>query len=82
LEELKSSFAQLRACVLKLSDADLDKPQTMRDRQTTLRGALLIVDRHLGEHLGQAIAYARINGLVSPWKQELQQQRPADKPKP
>ena len=30
----------------------------MRDRQTTLRGALLIVDRHLGEHLGQAIAYA------------------------
>jgi hypothetical protein len=54
----------------------------MRDRQTTLRGALLIVDRHLGEHLGQAIAYARINGLVPPWKQELQQQKPADKPKP
>jgi uncharacterized damage-inducible protein DinB len=82
LEELKSSFAQLRARILKLSDADLDKPQTMRDRQTTLRGALLIVDRHLAEHLGQAIAYARINGLVPPWKQELQQQKPADKAKP
>jgi uncharacterized damage-inducible protein DinB len=82
LEELKSSFAELRARILKLSDADLDKPQTMMDRQTTLRGALLIVDRHLGEHLGQAIAYARINGLVPPWKQELQQQKRADKPKP
>jgi len=83
LEELKSSFAQLRARILKLSDADGDKPQTMMSRQTTLRGALLIVDRHLGEHLGQAIAYARINGLVPPWKQEWQQQqKPADKPKP
>jgi hypothetical protein len=29
LEELKSSFAQLRARILKLSDADLDKPRTM-----------------------------------------------------
>jgi uncharacterized damage-inducible protein DinB len=82
LEELKSSFAELRARILKLSDTDLDKPQTMMDRQTTLRGALLIVDRHLGEHLGQAIVYARINGLVPPWKQELQQQKRADKPKP
>jgi hypothetical protein len=55
----------------------------MMNRETTLRGALLIVDRHLGEHLGQAIAYARINGLVPPWKQELRQQlKPADKPKP
>ena len=82
LEELKSSFAQLRARVLKLSDADGDEPRTMMNRETTLRGALLIVDRHLGEHLGQAIVYARINGLVPPWKQELQQQKPADKPKP
>jgi uncharacterized damage-inducible protein DinB len=83
LEELKSSFAHLRACVLKLSDADGDKPQRMMGRQTTLRGALLIVDRHLGEHLGQAIAYARMNGLVPTWKQESQpQQKPADKPKP
>jgi len=66
LEELKSSFAQLRARVLKLSDADGDEPRTMMNRETTLRGALLIVDRHLGEHLGQAIVYARINGLVPP----------------
>jgi hypothetical protein len=23
--------------------------------------------RHLGEHLGQSIAYARVNGITPPW---------------
>jgi len=82
LEELKSSFAYLRRRILEMSDADGDKSQRMMNRQTTLRGALLMVDRHLGEHLGQAICYARINGLALPWQQELQQQRPAPKRKP
>jgi uncharacterized damage-inducible protein DinB len=83
LEELKSSFAHLRTRILEMSDADGDKSQRMMYRQTTLRGALLIVDRHLGEHLGQAICYARINGLVLPGQQELQQQqKPAAKRKP
>ena len=82
LEELKSSFAHLRMRILEMSDTDADKSQRMMNRQTTLRGALLIVDRHLGEHLGQAICYARINGLALLWQQELQQQRPAPKRKP
>ena len=82
LEELKSSFAHLRTRILEMSDADGDKSQRMMNRQTTLRGALLIVDRHLGEHLGQAVCYALINGLALPWQQELQQQRPAAKRKP
>ena len=82
LEELKNSFAHLRTRILQMSDADGDKSQRMMNRQTTSRGALQIVDRHLGEHLGQAICYAQINGLVPPWRQELQQQKPAAKRKP
>jgi uncharacterized damage-inducible protein DinB len=83
-QELKESFAHLRNAILALSDADADKPQKMFNRQTTLRGALMMVDRHWGEHLGQSIAYARINGIVPPWTEEFQQQqqKPADKPKP
>ena len=77
LEELKRSFAHLRTRILKMGDADGDKSQRMMNRQTTLRGALLMVDRHLG----QAVSYARITGLVPPWKQELQQ-KPAAKRKP
>jgi len=83
LQGLKESFAHLRGAVLALSDADADKPQKMFNRQTTLRGALMMVDRHWGEHLGQSIAYARINGVVPPWTEELQQQqKAAEKPKP
>ena len=84
LPVLKESFAHFRGAILALSDADGDKPQKMFNRQTTLRGALMMIDRHWGEHLGQSIAYARVNGVVPPWTQEFQQQlqKPADKPKP
>jgi uncharacterized damage-inducible protein DinB len=83
-QELKDSFAHLRNAILALSDADADKPQKMFNRQTTLRGSLMMIDRHWGEHLGQSIAYARVNGIVPPWTEEFQQQqqKPADKPKP
>jgi hypothetical protein len=55
----------------------------MFNRETTLRGALMMIDRHSGEHLGPSIAYARVNGVVPPWTEEFQQQqKPADKPKP
>ncbi len=83
LPVLKESFGHFRGAILALSDADGDKPQKMFNRQTTLRGALMMIDRHWGEHLGQSIAYARVNGVVPPWTQEFQQQqKPADKPKP
>ena len=84
LPVLKESFAHFRGAILALSDADGDKPQKMFNRQTTLRGALMMIDRHWGEHLGQSIAYARVNGIVPPWTEEAQkqQQKPADKQKP
>ncbi len=84
LPVLQESFAHFRGAILALSGADGDKPQKMFNRQTTLRGALMMIDRHWGEHLGQSIAYARVNGVVPPWTQEFQQQqqKPAEKPKP
>src|SRR5216683_3121969 len=44
----------------------------------------IAITGHFGEHLGQSIAYARMNGVVPPWTEEMQQQqqKPADKPKP
>jgi uncharacterized damage-inducible protein DinB len=84
LPVLKESFAHFRTAILALSDADADKPQKMFNRETTLRGSLMMIDRHWGEHLGQSIAYARVNGVVPPWTEESQQQqqKSADKPKP
>ncbi len=83
LQALKDSFAHFRQAVLALSDSDADKPQKMFGRQTTLRGSFIMITGHFGEHLGQSIAYARMNGVVPPWTEEQQQQqKQAEKPKP
>jgi uncharacterized damage-inducible protein DinB len=83
VQGLKDSFAHFRQAILALSDADSDKPMKMFGRQTTQRGAFIMVTGHTGEHLGQSIAYARMNGIVPPWTEESQQQQKSgDKPKP
>jgi uncharacterized damage-inducible protein DinB len=82
LQALKDSFAHFRGAIIALNDADADKPQKMFNRSTTLRGSFIAITGHFGEHLGQSIAYARVSGVVPPWTEESQQQKPVDKPKP
>ena len=72
IDELKKSFAHLRAGVTSLSDADLDKPVKFFGTDSTVRGVLLTTANHEHEHLGQSIAYARMNGIVPPWTAEQQ----------
>ena len=80
---LKESFAHFRRAILTLNDADMDKPQKMFGRQTTLRGSFILITGHYGEHLGQSIAYARVNGIVPPWTEEAQEeQKSKEKAKP
>lgn len=67
LDELKRSFDHLRTAAMKASDADLDKPIKMFGNDTTVRGGFITALNHLHEHLGQSIAYARMNGVVPPW---------------
>jgi uncharacterized damage-inducible protein DinB len=82
VQELKDSFAHFRQAILALSDTDSDKAMKMFGRSTTQRGAFIMITGHTGEHLGQSIAYARMNGIVPPWTEETQQQQKSgDKPK-
>jgi uncharacterized damage-inducible protein DinB len=82
VQALKDSFAHFRGAILAMSDADADKPQKMFGQQTTIRGAFILITGHTGEHLGQSIAYARMNGITPPWTEEAQQQqKQAEKPK-
>jgi uncharacterized damage-inducible protein DinB len=67
LEELKKSFDNIRAAALNASDADLDKTVKIFGNDVTERAAFINALTHLHEHLGQSIAYARINGVVPPW---------------
>jgi uncharacterized damage-inducible protein DinB len=76
VQRLKESFAHMRAAAIKASDADADKTMPWFGGSTiTQRGFLTFVARHAGEHLGQSIAYARMNGVVPPWTEEAQQQQ-------
>jgi uncharacterized damage-inducible protein DinB len=67
LAELRKSFDHIRAAALNASDADLDKPIKMFGTDTTERAGFMTALNHLHEHLGQSIAYARMNGVVPPW---------------
>lgn len=67
LKELRKSFDYLRNVITTERDADLDKAVNMYGNKTSHRGVLLTATAHLHEHLGQSIAYARMNGVVPPW---------------
>jgi uncharacterized damage-inducible protein DinB len=67
IAELKKSFAHLRTAVISIPDADLEKPVTYFGRKGTIGSLILVTANHEHEHLGQSIAYARMNGIVPPW---------------
>lgn len=67
LAELRKSFDHLRRSVTTMSNGELEKKVKMFGNQTTKRGVLLTTISHLHEHLGQSIAYARMNGVAPPW---------------
>jgi len=79
IDALKKSFAHLRAAIAATSDADLDKPVKLFGMDSTIRGLYLVTANHEHEHLGQSIAYARMNGIVPPWT-AARQAKAADKP--
>jgi len=64
---LGDSFAHLKQALVAASDADLEKPAEWLGMKTTVRNGYLLILSHAHEHLGQAIAYARMNGVVPPW---------------
>ena len=66
-EALKTSYANVQKAIEGLSDEDLKAPVKIFGKDMTKEGAVrfLFGDQH--EHLGQSIAYARMNGVVPPW---------------
>jgi uncharacterized damage-inducible protein DinB len=64
---LRHSFAHAKHAIAEFDESRGDESFTLFGRQTTRRAALLLFVTHMHEHLGQAIAYARTNGVVPPW---------------
>jgi uncharacterized damage-inducible protein DinB len=75
---LARSFQATREAIEKIPDAAMDQPFKAGSKRT-LRSILLEIPGHVHEHLGQEIAYARMNGVVPPWTARRQQAQPPPK---
>lgn len=64
---LAASMDHVRDAVGGMSDADLHAPARLYGRDTVRWTVLLQLVTHMNEHLGQSIAYARMNEVVPPW---------------
>lgn len=68
VDQLGKSFAYLENAVQNTSDADLQKHVKMfGGKEGTGGDVLFLIITDLHEHLGQMIAYARMNNVVPPW---------------
>jgi len=66
---MKTSFTHLRNAVTSTAEGQADTGVEIFGMKMTKRGLLLFTAEHMGEHLGQSIAYARVNGIKPPWSQ-------------
>ncbi len=67
LQVLRASLDHVRGAVGGMTDADLSATATLFGRETAAWGVLFRLVAHMNEHLGQQIAYARMNRVVPPW---------------
>jgi uncharacterized damage-inducible protein DinB len=64
---LKRSLEAVRAAHLAVTPADLQRKVTVYGTDATVDGVYLRIVIHANEHMGQSVAYARMNGIVPPW---------------
>jgi hypothetical protein len=67
IQLLGESFASARKVIEAQRSGGLAHDADFFGQRTTRRGLYVFMDTHMSEHLGQAIAYARMNGIVPPW---------------
>lgn len=67
VEILDRSMDYVRRIAAEMDEDELDRRTRLYGRDVGRWAVLLQLVTHMNEHLGQAIAYARINGVVPPW---------------
>jgi uncharacterized damage-inducible protein DinB len=70
-KELKRSYDLIIGAIKNTSDSALpNKVEFPFPGEFTSMSAILIALGHSNEHLGQLIAYARMNGITPPWSEK------------
>jgi uncharacterized damage-inducible protein DinB len=67
VEALNVSIEHVNTEVAKMTDAELASMTRLYGREVPRWAVLTQLVAHLNEHVGQAVAYARINGVAPPW---------------
>ena len=64
---LKRSLDAVKSAHLAVTPKDLERKVHIADRDATVDGMYLRIIVHANEHMGQLVAYARMNGIAPPW---------------
>jgi len=68
VQALRRSSEFAEQAIQGLEDQRLDQTVNVYGNETrSVRGVLMGLSAHMHEHLGQVIAYARMNGVAPPW---------------
>jgi uncharacterized damage-inducible protein DinB len=67
IEWLKRSLDAVKTARAALKPGDLQRRVKIYNRDANVDGMYLRIIVHANEHMGQLVAYARMNGIVPPW---------------
>ncbi|MEX0769756.1 MAG: DinB family protein [Balneolaceae bacterium] len=67
VEILERSIRYVKDAVSQLPDSRFSEPAELYGRTVDGQAVLMQLITHKSEHVGQSIAYARMNGVVPPW---------------
>ena len=67
VKQLAASFTYALGAVADIADDQMQQSIQMFGQESTVQGGLFLIVGDMHEHLGQAIAYARMNEVVPPW---------------
>ena len=67
IEKMNQSFDILKKRIRELSQEDLDREVEVFGMTMSVRNFMISMIAHSHEHLGQGIAYARMNDVTPPW---------------
>ncbi len=67
---LKRSLEAVKNAHAGVTATDLQRRVKIEGRDATVDGMYLRIIVHANEHMGQLVAYARMNGIVPPWSED------------
>ena len=69
IQWLKRSLDAVKNAHAGIKPADLQRKVKVDGHDATVDGMYLRIIVHANEHMGQLVAYARMNGIVPPWSE-------------